>query len=161
MTEPERPRVNTKSGKLGEMPTAVVRVAACGLFVSLPIAAAAWWPCRQWGGQAGVQAMLMAAGLCTTAVVLSLVPMTVAAVHQAGWIGMACLVGPAIRLMLTLLGAVLIYHWRRPPLGVFAVCLMVFYLALLVWETLASRAAIRAAFPIEPRHTCSTEQPNP
>jgi len=73
--------------------------------------------------------------VCFLPVCVSLVPLTIAVQRRADWLAQACLGGTVVRMLLTLLIATIVYLVIKPPLMTFVICLLVFYMVLLAWET--------------------------
>jgi len=92
-------------------------------------------PTFRWARMGGLRAAGAAAVICWSAACLSLVPVARALGRGAvAWV-QGCLVGMAVRLVLTLAGGIGWYLLVGPGLTVFVIWMTAGYLALLIWET--------------------------
>lgn len=113
------------------------------------------WIIQRNEGRAGLSGLAVAAIICLAAAMISLIPIALAGNRrggvrvdgqvggQADRLAMACLLGTGIRLLLTMSAGLIIYLVLQPSMMVFSVSLVVFYLALLAWETLTAVKMIR------------------
>ena len=97
-----------------------------------------------------VEAMVFAGMICLCMGIISLVPLVKAARHHPDWLGQAWLAGTVIRLLLTLIGAILVYFAVIEPrqIKVYTSWIVCFYLILLVWETLTATKMVKMFYKI-------------
>ncbi len=117
------------------------------MLLSLPMG----WISKWYAGRAGLSGLAAAAIICLAAAMISLIPIAMAGNRhqkegQADRLAMACLIGTGIRLLLTMSAGLVVYLVLRPPMMVFSLSLVVFYLALLAWETLTAMKMIRKQY---------------
>ncbi|MBN2376607.1 MAG: hypothetical protein JXD22_09405 [Sedimentisphaerales bacterium] len=127
-----------------------LQAAVIVMLLSVPMG----WIIQRYEGRAGLSGLVTAAIICLAATVISVIPMAVAGNRrsegrvddQENRLAMACLLGTGIRLLLTMSAGLVVYLVLRPPMMVFSVSLVVFYLALLAWETLTAVKMIRKQY---------------
>ncbi|MCP4712941.1 MAG: hypothetical protein GY869_30300 [Planctomycetes bacterium] len=128
------------------MKTDLIKLSSQAALIVLIIALLALWPCSYFGPEKGLTALLTAALVCFVPVCISLVPLAIAVKRQADWLAQACLGGTVARMLLTLLIGTIVYLIIKPPMITFVICLLVFYMALLAWETIISVKFIQAYY---------------
>ena len=128
------------------MKTGLVKLSSQAALIVLIIAVLAIWPCSHFSPEKGLTALLTAALVCFLPVCVSLVPLTIAVKRQADWLAQACLGGTVARMLLTLLTGTIVYLVIKPPMMTFVICLLVFYMVLLAWETFIAVKFIQAYY---------------
>ena len=114
--------------------------------VALGVSCAGAYPSWRLGGREGLEAMALAGVICVVVAVTSLVPVVVAVVRQADWLGQACLAGTTVRMLVTVAAGVVCYVVMRPATFAYAMWMVVFYLVLLAWETVWVSGIIKAKY---------------
>ena len=99
-----------------------------------------------WGGSENLQALIAAGVLTLIASIVSLIPITMAVEKKADWLGQACLGATVIRLLLTMSLGIGWYLAVKPPMLAFALWTMLFYLALLAWETKTAMGFVKTVY---------------
>ena len=90
--------------------------------------------------------MVAAGCVCLAATIIGLIPLLIAWQRRAQWLGQACLGATVLRLLVTFLIGTLTYLALQPNLTAFALWTMLFYLALLAWETKTAVKIIRVFY---------------
>ncbi len=117
------------------MKTGLIKLSSQAALIVLILAVLAIWPCRYFSPEKGLTALITAALVCFFPVCLSLVPLVIAVKRQSDLLAQACLSGTVVRMLLTLLIGTIGYLIIKPPMMTFVICLLVFYMVLLAWET--------------------------
>lgn len=128
------------------MQAGLIKLSSQAALIVLIIALLAIWPCRHFSPENGLTALLTAALVCFFPVCFSLVPLTIAVKRKADWLAQACLGGTVARMLLTLLIGTIGYFVIKPPMMTFVICLLVFYMVLLAWETFIAVKFIQAHY---------------
>ena len=128
------------------MQAGLIKLSSQAALIVLIIAVLAIWPCRYFSPDKGLTALITAALVCFFPVFVSLVPLTIAVKRQADWLAQACLGGTVARMLLTLLIGTIVYLVIKPPMMTFVICLLVFYMVLLAWETFIAVKFINAFY---------------
>jgi len=84
-----------------------------------------------------ITAIAYAGSICLTITIISLIPMAIAARKNAVWLAQACFAGSMLRMLLTLtISLVVFFEAIAPGQKIpFALWMLGFYTALLIWET--------------------------
>lgn len=98
------------------------------------------WPSWKIHGSSGLLALSYATGVCGVAALLGLIPLVLSKSDRSSASGLAqaCLLGTIIRLFLTLIGSIVVYKILAPLKWPFALWLVIDYIVLLIWETVAA-----------------------
>ncbi len=115
------------------------------LLVTVVVAAVLAWPAWAWGGRTGLVAMAVAGGICLLAAFLALLPrlfLAIAPPNDAN-ASNAVLASTGIRLLITMLGALIVVMTRPFDTWQFTAWLGVFYSAHLVLEVVVSLRDLR------------------
>jgi hypothetical protein len=118
------------------MASRLLKLSTQAALIVLIIGLAGLWPSWHWGAEAYVAAEAWAAAVCVVGMIVGLVPIALATSRKTDWLPQACLASTGTRLVVTLSIATAVYLIVRPPKVVFALWIMAFYLALLVWESI-------------------------
>jgi len=124
----------------------LIKLSSQAALIVLIIVVLAIWPCSHFSPEKGLTALLTAALVCFLPVCVSLVPLVIAVQRQADWLAQACLGGTVARMLLTLLMGTIVYLIIKPPMMTFVICLLVFYMVLLAWETIIAVKYINAFY---------------
>ncbi len=119
------------------------------LSLILIVTAGIAWPGWYWAKQAGIEAIGWAALVGLLGSFCSLIPVVIARYKKSTWLVQACLGATMIRMVLTGIFAWIIYLLvlERENRLVFALAVLVLYLALLIWETFIVLKSIRVIYP--------------
>jgi len=106
-----------------------------------------WWGSERLGGD--FVSLIWAGVLCLSVGIISLVPLRLAAKHGGECLSQAYLAGTGLRFLLTLSLGMLVYNYfmESSQKVAFALWTLVFYLLLLVWETLTALRLVKNFYP--------------
>lgn len=104
------------------------------------------WPSIRWGGIKNLHSLIAAGILVLMAAIVSLIPIVIAAQRKADWLGQACLGATVVRLLLTISLGSGWYLMAKPPMMAFMVWMVLFYLVLLVWETITAMRFVKKVY---------------
>jgi hypothetical protein len=101
------------------------------------------WPSWRLHGADGIAAMIAAGIICFVAVLASLAPMAINRRYGCDNWWQAYVMGIFVRMVLTVVFGVLYYLLMRPDLTFYALCVAIFYVIFLAWETYQAVAMVR------------------
>ncbi len=136
------------------------------VFMQFVLAAAAltgicYWPSVHWWGDAGAEALVLAAGVALGAATAGLIPFLVARGKGASFVVTACLAGTTVRLI-AVLGLGLAGYWAfRPAKWAYGLWLFVFYTVLLLLDTIGMVKMMRQNNPLAGGSAANANLPAP
>jgi hypothetical protein len=101
------------------------------------------WPSWRLQGSEGVAAMVAGGIICFIAALASLAPMAIHRRCGVENLWQAYIMGIFIRLALTVVFGALYYIVMRPDLTFYALCVAIFYMIFLAWETYQAVGMVR------------------
>ena len=91
--------------------------------------------------------MAWAGLVCGLAVLICMTPAVVAIRRRPDWLAHACLAGTCAGMLVTLALGGICYVLVRPTAMAYALWMVIFYLLLLVWQTVWALRLVRRTYP--------------